>query len=216
MKLFKTGIAGLDEFLQEGLPPGVFLLIGQLGSGIEVFARKVAYSRANDTGVTYFTFSKPPEAVKDDMSLFGWDISKLEESGDWRFINLSENDSFEEIILGEMVQQRCVVVDSFSELLLNQNMEEAINLLISMSALNRDLQELHFIILIEGMLDQKVDATMQYFADGVITFTTNWGTEVISRNIIIKKMRQKIVPSRSLPYSIGEEGFVIETAIRIT
>jgi len=150
------------------------------------------------------------------MSLFGWDISKLEESGDWRFINLSENDSFEEIILGEMVQQRCVVVDSFSELLLNQNMEKAINLLISMSALNRDLEELHFIILIEGMQDQKVDATMQYFADGVITFTTNWGTEVISRNIIIKKMRQKIVPSRSLPYSIGEEGFVIETAIRIT
>lgn len=216
MKLFKTGIAGLDEFLQEGLPPGVFLLIGQLGSGIEVFARKVAYSRAKDTGVTYFTFRKPPEAVKDDMSLFGWDISKLEEAGGWRFIKLSENDSFEETILGEMVQQRCVVVDSFSELLLNQKMEEAINLLISMSALNRDLEELHFIILIEGMQDQKVDATMQYFSDGVITFTTNWGTEVISRNIIIKKMRQKIVPSRSLPYSIGEGGFVIETAIRIT
>lgn len=216
MKLFKTGIAGLDEFLQGGLPPGVFLLIGQLGSGIEVFARNVAYSRANDTGVTYFTFSKPPETVKEDMSLYGWDISKLQEEVSWRFINLYKNDSFKEIIIGEMEQNRCVVVDSLSELLLNHKLEELINMLLSMSTLNRDLQELHLILLIEGMQDPKIDTTMQYFADGVITFTSNWEAEVISRNIIIKKMRQKIIPSRSLPYSIGEEGFVIETAIRIT
>lgn len=216
MKLFKTGIAGLDEFLQGGLPPGVFLLIGQLGTGIEVFTRNVAYSRANDTGVTYFTFSKPPETVKEDMSLYGWDISKLQEEVSWRFINLYKNDSFKEIIIGEMEQNRCVVVDSLSELLLNHKLEELINMLLSMSTLNRDLQELHLILLIEGMQDPKIDTTMQYFADGVITFTSNWEAEVISRNIIIKKMRQKIIPSRSLPYSIGEEGFVIETAIRIT
>lgn len=216
MKLLKTGIVGFDEFLQGGLPPGVFLLIGPLGSGSEIFAREIAYSRAKDSGVTYFTLTKPTEVVKDDMSAYGWDISQLEEAERWRFINLTQTESMIDDIIQEMKQSRCVVLDSFSELLLTQKIEDAISLLISMSTQNRECQELHLILLTEGMQDPKVETTMQHFADGVITFTTNWGTEATSRSIIIKKMRRMIIPSRSLPYSIGERGFTIETAIRIT
>ena len=41
MKLVKTGIAGLDEFLTGGIPPRILLLTGLPGSGNEVFARQI-------------------------------------------------------------------------------------------------------------------------------------------------------------------------------
>ena len=59
MKLLKTGIAGLDEFLTGGLPPKILLLVGLPGAGNEVFARQIAYTRAKQIGITYFTVNDP-------------------------------------------------------------------------------------------------------------------------------------------------------------
>ena len=85
MKLIKTGIAGLDEFLQGGLPPKVILLSGLPGSGNEVFVRQTAYTRAKQTGVTYFTVKSDPEFVKEEMSSHGWNVTPLEKKGMWKF-----------------------------------------------------------------------------------------------------------------------------------
>jgi len=93
MKLVKTGIAGLDEFLQGGLPPRVFLLLGLPRSGFEVFAKQVAYSRAKQVGVTYFTVTKSADSVMDDMAAFGWHISSLKQTGNWRFVSLTQAES---------------------------------------------------------------------------------------------------------------------------
>lgn len=216
MELLKTGIVGLDELLQGGLPPGVFLLLGPPGSGNEIFARQVAHSRAKESGVSYFTVTKTPESVRDDMSAYGWDISPLEEAGSWRFINLIQGESLIDAATQEMKQRRCVVVDSLSELLITYKIEEAITMLNSMSTQNREYKELHLVLLTEGMQDPKVETTIQHFADGVMIFTTTWEAETSSRSIIIKKMRGKVSPTRSIPYSIGGRGFTIETAIRIT
>ena len=74
MKLVKTGIAGLDEFLTGGLPPKILLLTGLPGSGNEVFARQIAYARAKQIGVTYFTVNVTSDNVKEDMAAYNWDI----------------------------------------------------------------------------------------------------------------------------------------------
>ena len=73
MKLVKTGIAGLDEFLTGGLPPTVFLLTGLPGAGNEVFARQIAFTRAKQVGVTYFTVNSSADSVRDYMAVYGWD-----------------------------------------------------------------------------------------------------------------------------------------------
>lgn len=216
MKLHKTGIAGLDEFLQGGLPPRVFLLLGPPGSGNEIFARQVAYFKARHGEVAYFTVNKAPESIKDDMSAYGWDVSPLEEAGSWRFINLTQANSLLNVITREIKQNRCVVVDSLSELLLTHKIEEVTSVLNSMSTQNTEYKELHLVLLTEGMQDPKVETTIQHFADGVIIFTATWGAEALSRSIMIKKMTGTVIPTRRLPYSIGKRGFTIETAIRIT
>ena len=216
MKLIKTGIAGLDEFLTGGLPPKILLLSGVPGSGNEVFARQIAYARAKDVGVTYFTVNATAESVKEDMSLYNWDVSSLEASGNWKFESIKKTDNLVEKIVGEMAQQRTVVVDSLSEVLLTRKIEEIISLLTAMSRQNMDSQEYHLLLFTEGMQDQKAETAMQHFSEGVILFNTTWTSDATHRDILIKKMKGTFTPARRLPYSVSRRGFIIETATRIT
>jgi KaiC/GvpD/RAD55 family RecA-like ATPase len=216
MKLLKTGISGLDEFLQGGLPPRVVLLPGPPGSGNEVFARQIAYTRAKQSGVTYFTVNTTFDFVKEDMAAYGWDISPLEEAGNWKFKNLTPTSSMVNDVIEEMKQHRSVVIDSLSELLITSKIKETVNLLTNMSSQNRECDQFHLLLLTEGMQDQKVETTMKHFAEGVIVFNIAWSSDSAVRHIMIGKMRGTLIPARRLPYTIGRKGFVIETATRIT
>ncbi|MGD0995030.1 MAG: RAD55 family ATPase [Candidatus Bathyarchaeia archaeon] len=216
MKLVKTGIAGLDEFLTGGLPPKILLLTGLPGSGNEVFARQIAYARAKQIGVTYFTVNVSSDNVKEDMAAYNWDIAPLEANGNWKFETLTKSDNLVETVIEEVREHRTIIIDSLSEVLLTRKIEEAINLLTAMSRQNKDSEEYHLLLLTEGMQDQKAETAMQHFADGVILFNTTWTTDTTHRDIMVKKMKGTFVPSRSLPYTIGKKGFLIETATRIT
>jgi len=216
MKLLKTGIAGLDEFLQGGLPPRVLLLPGTPGSGNDVFARQVAFTRANQGKITYFTVNETLDCVREDMASYGWDTTPLEASDNWRFKNLTKTGSLVDPIVAQMEERRSIVVDSLSELLLTRKLDELVNLLTIMSRQNKQCQEYHLLLLTEGMHDQHAETTLQHFAEGVIVFTSSLVADSTQRHVIIKKMRGTLVPTRRLPYSIGKRGFVIETAIRIS
>jgi KaiC/GvpD/RAD55 family RecA-like ATPase len=215
-KLVKTGIAGLDEFLQGGLPSRVILLSGVPGSGNEVFARQTAYVRAKQNAVTYFTVNNPSDFVKEDMASYGWDVTPLEETGAWKFINLKKANSIVKTVVKQIKEGRVIVIDSLSELLLTHEMKEVVNLLTVLAVENREIKEMHLLLLTEGMHNNNVEITMEHFAEGVIIFYTNWTGDSIKRDLLIKKMRGSLSPSRKLPYKIGKKGFIIETATRIT
>ena len=216
MKLLKTGIAGFDEFLLGGLPPRVLLLLGLPGSGNEVFARQIAYTRAKQTCVTYFTMNRTSEFVKEEMLTYGWDVTPLEKAGSWKFINLTNTSKIVDAVIREIKQHRSVIIDSLSEMLLTHKIEEAVNLLAAMAAENRATEECHFVLLTEGMQDKQFETTMEHFAEGVIILNTTWAADSTTRNIMIKKMSGTLIPTRRLPYNIGKKGLIIETAIRIT
>ncbi len=216
MKLVKTGIAGLDEFLTGGLPPKVILLIGPPGSGNEVFARQISYTRAKQAGITYFTIAATAENVRDDMTVYGWDIASLEKSGNWKFKKIAENARLEEAIIKEMEENQTVVIDSFSELLLTRKIGEITNLISIMSHQNKNSENYHLLLLTEGMQDPKTETIMQHFAEGVIMFATTLTADTMHTDMLIKKIKGSFAPTRRLPYSISKKGFLIETATRIT
>ena len=216
MKLIRTEIAGLDEFLTGGIPPKILLLTGLPGAGNEVFARQIVYTRAKQTGITYFTVNTSPDSVKEDMTAYNWDTTPLEANGNWKFKTLTKTSNLQETVIEEMKQHRTIIIDSLSELLLTRKTEEAINLLTAMSHQNKNSEEYHLLLLTEGMQDQKAETAMQHFAEGIIIFNTTWTTDTTHRDILIKKMKGTFVPSRRLPYTIGKKGFIIETATRIT
>ena len=216
MKLIKTGIAGLDEFLTGGLPPKILLLTGVPGSGNEIFARQIAYFRAKQIGITYFTVNTTADSVREDVAAYSWDITPLETSENWKFKTLTKTANLQETIIEEMKQHRSIIIDSLSELLLTRKVEEVINLLTAMSRQNKDTEEYHLLLLTEGMQDPEAETAMQHFAEGVIVFTTTWTTDTTHRDILMKKMKGTFIPTRRLPYTIGKKGFLIETATRIT
>lgn len=217
MKLKRTGIPGLDESLRGGLPPSVVLLLGSPDKGHEIFARQVALFRSKETGVTYFTVSKNQETIKANMSTYNLDVTSQEKTGKWKFVNLDKNSkSIQADIIAEMKVNRCIVLDSLSELLLYHNIKTISDLVIAMSNQNNDTKELHFILLTRGMQDLNIEITLQHFADGVINFETLWRAEGLTRNFAIQKTLGSTVPIQRIPYSIDERGFTIETSTRIT
>jgi len=217
MKLKRTGILGLDEFLRGGLPTSVILLMGSPDKGHEIFVRQVALFRSKEIGVTYFTVSKTQEAIRTNMAAYDLDVTFQEKAGRWKFINLDKNSgSIKTAIITEMKQNRCIVLDSLSELLLDHSIKEITDLVIAMSNQNNETKELHFILLTKGMQDSKIEITLQHFADGVINFEASWKAEDLSRNFMIQKMVGSTVPTQRVPFSIDERGFTIETSTRIT
>jgi KaiC/GvpD/RAD55 family RecA-like ATPase len=215
MKLVKTGIAGLDEFLTGGLPPKIILLSGVPGSGNDVFARQIAFFRAKQSGITYFTVKGTSDNVKEDMACFNWDTSPFEATGNWKFEVLSTDNQLVEKVLKEIKDNRTVIVDSLSELLLLRKTDVAISLLNAMSVENRSREGYHLLLLTEGMQDPKEEVAMQHFADGVISFSIASMADMTQRDLVVKKMRGSFMPVRRLPYSIVRRGFVLETATRI-
>lgn len=212
-----VGLVGLDGFLRGGLPHGVVLLLGSPDKGHEIFARQVALFRSKEIGVTYFTVSKTQEAIRANMSTYNLDVTSQEKTGRWKFINLDKNwGSIKTAIITEMKLNRCVVLDSLSELLLYHNIKNISDLVIAMSNQNNETKELHFILMTRGMQDSKIEITLQHFADGVINFEALWRTEDLARNFMIQKMLGSTVPIQRVPYSIDERGFTIETSTRIT
>ena len=215
MKQIKTGIAGLDYFLQGGLPAKVLLLSGIPGSGNEIFARQIAYALAKQKKVAYFTVHSTADYVTQDMAAYGWDVTQLVKEGNWKFLNINGDESFVDAVIAERKQHRTVVIDSLSELLLTHKTEDVVSLLTAMSRQNSDSEEFQLLLLTEGMQTPQAETMMEHFAEGVIVFNTTWNADSTRRHILIKKMSGATVPIRRLQYNITKKGFVIETATRI-
>jgi KaiC/GvpD/RAD55 family RecA-like ATPase len=216
MKLIKTGIAGLDEFLTGGLPPRILLLTGTPGSGNEIFAKQIAYTRAKQNPITYFTVNTSFDSIREDMNAYNWDIIPLEANGNWKFKTLQKTNDLAQTITEEIKQKRTIIIDSLSEVLFTRKTQEAIDLLTEMSHQNKNTENFHLLLLTEGMQDPNAETAMQHFAEGVINFNTTWTTDNTKRDILIRKLKGSFIPNRRLPYSITKKGFVIETATRIS
>lgn len=90
----KTGIPGLDELIQGGIPKGnVVLLTGPAGSGKTIFGLQYIIKGAElygEKGV-YITFEQNKKDILEQATLFGWDIERLEEEGKIKVISLNRN-----------------------------------------------------------------------------------------------------------------------------
>lgn len=82
MNRIKTGITGLDELMEGGIPEGRSVLIsGACGTGKTIFGMQYIYmgaSKFNEPGI-YVTLDERPDLIRQDVMRFGWDLRKLED-----------------------------------------------------------------------------------------------------------------------------------------
>lgn len=79
----RTGVPGLDDVLNGGLPEGrTTLVTGGPGCGKSVFGMQFIYSGAvsGDPGI-YFSLEEWPDNIRANAMTFGWNFAALEEQG---------------------------------------------------------------------------------------------------------------------------------------
>ena len=92
MDRVNSGMKGLDEILNGGLPKGrTILVVGSPGSGKTTFVMQFLASgaKAGEPGL-YVSLDEKPERLKADLYSFGWDIDGLEHSGKLTFIDATQ------------------------------------------------------------------------------------------------------------------------------
>lgn len=75
-----TGVAGLDEMLEGGIPKGYTILVaGGPGSGKSTFAMQFLTNGVDQYGENgiYITLEERPEDMIRNFSNYGWDLSKI-------------------------------------------------------------------------------------------------------------------------------------------
>lgn len=88
----KTGIAGFDEMIEDGIPRGTSLLLcGGPGTGKTTFSIQFLYNGATkyqEKGL-YISLSESLTKIKSCMLNFGLDLTELEDQGKVKLVDLS-------------------------------------------------------------------------------------------------------------------------------
>ena len=88
----KTGIKGLDELIEGGLPRGYsFLLLGGPGTGKTTFGAQYLYKGATEYGESglYVALDEPPYSISSNMLRYGWNLSEIERQSKFAFVDVS-------------------------------------------------------------------------------------------------------------------------------
>jgi len=88
----KTGIKGLDELIEGGLPRGYgFLLLGGPGTGKTTFGVQYLYKGLTEYGENgmYVTFDEPPYSITTNSQRYGWNIADAEKQGKLAYVDVS-------------------------------------------------------------------------------------------------------------------------------
>jgi KaiC/GvpD/RAD55 family RecA-like ATPase len=88
----KTGIKGLDELIEGGLPRGFsYLLLGGPGTGKTTFGVQYLYRGALDYGEggMYVTFDEPPYSIVGNSKRYGWNLDEAEQQRKFGFVDAS-------------------------------------------------------------------------------------------------------------------------------
>ena len=82
MKRVKTGIPGMDELLNGGIPErNVVLISGGPGTGKSIFSQQFVYNGLTmDEGGVYVTLEEHPVQIRKNMESFGWNVDEFESS----------------------------------------------------------------------------------------------------------------------------------------
>jgi len=221
MKLVKTWIEGLDQILGGGLPEkNIVLIIGEPGSGYDVFAQQILYQNVLHNGkAAYFSTTRAPDIIREDLETFGWNLASLEESSNWLFFDTHVPNVVQvlmEKIPSVMAEGRWVLIDSLSYLILTKKHQSAVDVVERLSESANKYGGIHFLLLTQKMHTPEIETTIQHFADGVIEFTAQEASGGIDRRMRIKKMRRAVYEPRLIPFNITDHGITIETAVRIT
>lgn len=230
-----TGIPGLDEALDGGLPAGrVTLIAGPSGAGKTVFLNEFVYRGIVEQKepAVFVTFEESPDDISANVTGFGRDYDAFRADGLLTFVDLSlgerqDQELGDDYDLGPIVLRvkraveatgaRRVVIDSIANLFSRFSNEKAIRAVLH--ELCRELRKLGATILITAEQAGPSQPTRygveEYVADTVLEVWMEMGEQQVTRRIGVRKMRGASYHSGAIHFSVGPEGLRVYPKIRL-
>lgn len=225
----KTGITGLDELLQGGIPKGnLVLLSGSCGTGKSTFGMQYIYNGAaqfNEPGI-YLTFEEQPEKLLKEMANFGWDIKSQMKKKKISFI-APEIYKFDELRreIGDEIDRigaKRLVVDSFT--LLSSYLKSDYEARRALTQLDKEIKKFDCTSLAisdikEGSNTFSVTGYEEFIVDGVIvlrlTSSNPGGVGAYTRSVFIRKMRGTGHSLEAVPMNFEEKGLEVYPSAKV-
>ena len=198
--LSKIGLKELPE-------KSVLLIEEDLGCIKHIFVQKIGFE-AVKTGkrVVYIT-PKLKEDVNRQMSTY-YGLKQLE---NFEIIeNFRDRGSLLDVCNGDVC-----IIDPFTSLFIDSDIDELINTLNSFMASSRKDNRIFLLTSDMGVIPGRAERIMRSLVDGVIQLLVAYSGDRINRFINIPKLNGTQPLDRMIPFTVGEEGIAIDTRERI-
>jgi len=222
MERVKTGIPGMDKIMGGGIPKNqTLLLTGTAGTGKTILCSQYIYNglkKFKENGV-FLTLEEPPEYIKENMRVFGWDFKQLEKTGKLTFIKY---DPYRAEDIAEMLESTIretkasrVVIDSVSALGLHiRDSEELRRMIFNLSNSLRKLNCTAIMVseIVHGKEGLSRYGVEEFVSDSVIALYYERLQSTFLRAIQIWKLRGSSHSEKLHPYEISKSGISINPA----
>ena len=230
VKRVKTGVTGLDEMLQGGVPEGhIVVLMGSFGTGKTTMGLQfLMEGLKEDDPCIFISLEEDKDSVICNASSFGWDLSGAISKKKLGLFKLEPSDAKTTITriksdLPKFVKSfgaKRVVVDSVSLLnMMFANESERRANLFNLCQLLRSTGATS--LLTAEVKDENPrssrDGLAEYTADGVILLQSDekGSSGEVQLTVRILKMRRTAHSRRVKPYSIEDSGVVVHSGAEV-
>jgi KaiC domain protein len=220
----KTGVDGLDEMLQGGLPENhIVVLMGSFGTGKTTFGLQfLIEGLKKDEPCIFISLEEDKDSIIKNAASFGWDLTQAIEKKKIGLFKLEPSDAKTTItrIKSELPKfiksfgAKRVVLDSVS--LLNMMFSDENERRSNLFNLCQLLRSTGATVLMTAEVKDdnprsSRDGLAEYTADGVLLLQSDERDEggEVQLTIRILKMRRTAHSRRVKPYSITDKGIVV-------
>ncbi|RLI98555.1 MAG: KaiC domain-containing protein [Candidatus Aenigmatarchaeota archaeon] len=221
MERVKSGVPGLDEILNGGVPKNQLILItGTSGTGKTILGTQFLYSGAKDfnENSVFLSFEEPSDLIKENCKQFGWNIDSLEKQGKFAFIRYDPyriEDVFDilESTIREVGASR-VLIDSISALgLYVRDKTELRSMIYNLSRILRKLNCTAMIVseIVHGT-EPRISryGVEEFVSDSVIVMYYERIDSVFNRAMQVWKLRGSSHSQKLHPYNISKKGIFVD------
>lgn len=221
----KTGIDGLDEMLNGGVPKGhVFTVMGSFGTGKTTFSLQYLWEGLqNDQSCIFISLEEDRDAIVETGRAYGWDfepyieddklaVQKLKPADAQATINKIKSDLPDFI---KSFDAERIAIDSVSLLnMMSDGSQEKRDRLFSLCQMIRDSGATALLTaeVKDDNPSSSRDGLVEYTSDGVILLSYEQsGKRDVEMSVQVVKMRRIEHSRKTKPYEITDHGLDIQT-----